>query len=251
MNATPNPALQRTPPAPPLAPLSLKTLGKGETAVLRHAMVVLLFASVASHLGGQCSPPKLLRIVTQDASPGIPADSFATQPKVVYRLGKLYARVEEAEDKARGIHGLVVVSSPDSWMINLADGTGRHLIDGDRDPKVVLPILQPENFGGALPPEFLKLELGCEISFFKGWKSPIGVLKSPGGEKVKQAFGIGDFMVVLVRPKSEAPPEMLFLFRKGEIVFVLKYLSYEELAKPDTKLFAKPAGIKFEEHGPA
>src|SRR5437016_2362858 len=115
---SPNPRLQRTRSAPLRSPLSRKTLGGPELAALRTAAAILVISLVASRLAAQCSPQKLLRIVTQDASPGVPAGSFATQPKTTYRLGKTFARVEEAEDREHGIHGLVVVNSPDNWMVN-------------------------------------------------------------------------------------------------------------------------------------
>jgi hypothetical protein len=233
------------------SPLSRKPLGGPKGAVLRSVAAALAFLLVASQLFAQCSPPRLLRIVTQDASPGLSAGSFESQPKTVYRLGKTYARVEEAEDKEHRIHGLIVVNASDNWMANLADGTGRHVVDRDPNPRVSAPVLNPSMFSGALPPEFLKLELGCELAFFKDRKSPAGELKTPGGEKIKQAFGIGDFKLVLVRASSSGPPETLFLFRKDDIVFVLKYLTYEETQEPDMKLFAKPDGVKFEEGGPA
>jgi hypothetical protein len=232
------------------APASRQPWGGPELEVLRGAAVAFASALVASSLVAQCSPPKLLRIVTQDVSPGVPAGSFATQPKTVYRLGKTYARVEEADDREHKIHGLIVVNSPDSWMVNLAEGTGRHAHDPDRDSKVRMPVLEPSMFSGSLPPEMLKLEIGCEVGFFNSWKSPVAVLKTPGGNKIKQAFGIGDFMLILMRDSSSGPPEMLVLFRKDEIVLALKYLSYEEVTQPDMKLFAKPDGVKFEEAGP-
>jgi hypothetical protein len=220
-------------------------LGELQVVVLRIAAVALVSILAAAGMAAECSPPKLLRIVTQNASPGIPTGSFATQPKTIYRLGKTFARIEEVEDREHKIHGLIVVNSPDSWMVNLADGTGRHALDPDHDPKVVMPVFEPGVFGGSLPPEFMKLEIGCEVAFFEAWKSPIGSLKTPGGQKIKQAFGVGDYKLVLVRGSATGPPEMLLLLEKGEIVFALKYLGFEEAAT-DMKLFAKPEGVRFE-----
>jgi len=224
--------------------------GPGGTGIRAGAVALASWLAVG-RLSAQCAPSKLLRIVNQDISPNIPAGSFASRPKTVYRLGKSYARVEEAEDRERHVHLLIVVNAPDNWMANFADGTGRHVIDPDPNPKVSAPILNPGMFSGSIPPELLMLELGCEVAFFQDKKSPTTVLKTPGGDKIKQAVGVGDFMLVLLRGSASGTPEMLFLFRKDEIVFVLKYLSYDEAAEPDMKLFAKPDGIKFEESGPA
>lgn len=218
-------------------------------SIILEVALAVAISAVGSGRGAECSPPKLLRIVTQDTSPGIPPDSFAAQLKTVYRLGKTYARLEETEDRQNKIHGLIVVHSPDSWMVNLVDRTGRHLIDRDPEPKVVFPILASlDTTAEPLPHEMLDLELGCEVAFFNRWKSPITTLKTSAGNKVKQAFGVvGKATVALLRSSKDGPPEMLFLFRNDEIVFALKYLSYEEVAAPDMKLFAKPEGIAYDE----
>jgi len=51
--------------------------------------------------------------------PDIPARSFATKPKVMYRAGTRYCRTEEAPDPENGIHGLAIVNEPDFWLVNL------------------------------------------------------------------------------------------------------------------------------------
>jgi hypothetical protein len=73
--------------------------------------------------------PSVIKIVSRFISPQIPPDSFAAKPKAVYIAGDSYARVEEEPDAARGIHGLIIISEPDSWMINLLDHSGRHMVD--------------------------------------------------------------------------------------------------------------------------
>ncbi len=212
----------------------------------------LLFSALATiaaanPLLAQCAPARLVRVVIRDQSPGAPPDSFQARPKTIFRLGATFARIEEMEDKENGIHGLVVVNSPDSWMVNLYDGTGRHVVDPDPEGKVHVQLLNADMLDGALPAEFFKLEIGCEVAFFNDRRSPIATLKTPEGDKVKQAVGLGKWKIVLVRQDEKGPPEMLFLFRDDDIVAVWTYVSYEELVPPDMKLFSKPSGVKFVE----
>jgi hypothetical protein len=62
-------------------------------------------------------------------SPEIPKDSFAAQVKRMYRAGSRYCRTEEGPDLEHGIHGLVVINEPDSWLINRFDKTAKHMVD--------------------------------------------------------------------------------------------------------------------------
>jgi hypothetical protein len=56
-----------------------------------------------------CAPEKLVRMVTQNMSPGIPADSFAAKPKVTYRLGNGRLRQEEQYDAGEDVQWLSII----------------------------------------------------------------------------------------------------------------------------------------------
>jgi hypothetical protein len=103
----------------------------------------------------------VLKIVTAADFPDAPASAFASLPRTLYRLGERYARLEEALDKERNLHLLVVVNEPDVWMVNLADRTGRHAVD-DGPPKFHAPIV--DNFASKFWRQF---EFGCEEPFMK------------------------------------------------------------------------------------
>jgi hypothetical protein len=207
-------------------------------------LVLSLLLVVATEASAECAPKKVLRIVSQVESPDIPPGSFASLPKTVYRLGAKYLRVEELPDPANKIQGLVISSAPDNWIVNLADHTGRHIVDPDPNGKVLVPLFPPGSFGG-LPKELSGIEMGCEAAFFDSLKSPKRVLKGQGIEKVQQAVGTQDWKLVLVRTSTSSPPEMLFVFKGDDIVYAVRYLSYEELPEIDMKLFSKPEGIEF------
>jgi len=76
--------------------------------------------AIALALAQPPQDPKVMRRVEVFLEgPDIPARSFATKPKVMYRAGTRYCRTEEAPDPENGIHGLAIVNEPDFWLVNL------------------------------------------------------------------------------------------------------------------------------------
>jgi hypothetical protein len=218
-----------------------------QISTLRPLGIAIILVSTvgALPLNAECAPKSLLKMITQDGTPGLPPSSFAAQPKIVYRLGVRYARVEEQLDSEHNIHGLVVVNTPDSWMVNRVDNTGKHIIDPDPKGKVVLPLIPAVIGGEPVPPALTSIELGCEVEFFRSHGSPITPLQTASGPRSKQAFGVDGWNLVLIRGDKQSQPEMLFLFRQNDIVFALRYLTYEEHTPADLRLFARPEGVVF------
>lgn len=214
-----------------------------KTTLLALALSLSVTRSLVAE---DCAPAKTLRIVSQVESPQIPAGSFGLLPKTVYRLGATFLRVEEEPDTANNIHGLIVSNAPDSWIVNLATRTGRHVVDPDPNGKVRVPLFPAGSFGG-FPDELSGIEMGCEVAFFEALGSPTRTLKGEGFEKIQQAVGLGDWKLVLVRNAADAPPEMLLVFKGDDIIYALRYLSYETLSEKDMQLFSKPAGVSFVE----
>lgn len=210
---------------------------------MRHSILVVMLVAGPWLLSAQCEPEKMIRIVVRDASPGIPEGHFAREPKTMYRYGAKYARLEEAPDKAHKIHGLMITSQPDSWLVNLEDKTGQHVVDPDPNGKVHIIVFHGIEMPDKFPAEFGKLEYGCELAFFASFGSPAETLKTQDGDFIKQAVGIGEWMVVLLRKSTKSPPSVLFLFHNNEIHSVIEYLEFSEIEKIDMKLFAKPEGI--------
>ncbi len=207
----------------------------------------LLLLTVPVTVVAQCQPERMVRIVVRDDSPSIPKGHFAGQPKVIYRLGSKFARVEEQPDAAQRIHGLAVVNEPDAWMANLALKTGQHAVDTEPGGRTVFPLFTRSGRAQSFPSEFEKLEFGCEVAFFDGFKSPITEFNGPDGKMTKQAFGIGEWMLVLLRASPADPPSIVFLHDGGGVVAVLRYLEYRSFEQPDMTLFEKPQGIVFAE----
>ena len=216
----------------------------------KFVMLIGVAAHAGASLAADCAPQRVVRIVTADASPSLPADHWARLPKTLYRVGSKFARIEEQPDPENGIHGLIVVNAPDSWIVNLEDGTGQHVVDPDTEPQVRAPILHKEGWPESFPAEFEDLEFGCEMAFFTERGSPVTQFSDPKVTMVKQAYGIGIWKLVLVRETGARVPNALFLFQNDDIVFALKYLEYAQLAGTDMRLFDKPEGVEYVEHGP-
>ena len=100
-------------------------------------------------------------------NPEIKPDSFAAQPGVMYGAGNRYCRVEESADTAIKIHGLLIISEPDIWMINLFGKNARHFTDPGPTFNCHLPIFSP--VGAKDSPDTLvnSLKFGRQFAFFQ------------------------------------------------------------------------------------
>src|SRR5204863_8417778 len=67
--------------------------------------------------------------------------------------------LKKPPDPDRGIHGLLVISEPDFWMVNLLTKTARHGVDPGPTFNCRMPIF-PEATGS-------DLEFGMELQYFK------------------------------------------------------------------------------------
>ena len=112
-----------------------------------------------------CAPPKLVHIVASNVTPGLAAGAFETLPKNIYRIGDGRVRVDEALDAANGIREVVVISEPDSWLANLHDGSGQHIVDAGPSFLAKAPVFGLKD----VPAKLLELELGCEAAFIAAY----------------------------------------------------------------------------------
>ena len=115
-------------------------------------------------------PPKTMtKIEVILQSPDAPAGSFAAKPKLFYRAGSRYCRVEEAPDPEHGIHGLMIINEPDWWMVNLFSKTARHGVDAGPTFNCHLAIFangSPQSIDDESK-QIMQLEFGRELEFFK------------------------------------------------------------------------------------
>ncbi len=135
---------------------------------LRFLFATCLISAIS--YGQQPAVPKTMvkvEVVLQSAD--APEGSFAAQPKVMYRAGTQYCRIEEALDAERGIHGVIVINEPDFWMVNLVDQTAKHAVDPGPGFHCHLSVFP--NWAMKLPQDqqkqAMELEFGSEMEFFK------------------------------------------------------------------------------------
>src|ERR1035438_1867792 len=62
---------------------------------------------------GEDAPATMTMLTVKLESPEIPKDSFAAQPKRMYRAGSRHCRIEQNSDVKQGIHELKSMSEPD------------------------------------------------------------------------------------------------------------------------------------------
>ena len=192
---------------------------------------------------GACAPEKLARIVFRDATPGIPADSFAAKSKTLYRLGAKYSRLEEAPDPEHGIHGLAIAAEPDLWMINLATKSGRHILDTG-EPYVI----HAQVFGGPTDPEPLKsFEFGCELAYMneKGVRPEPSTIAGRDLDMYKLSGPTHTVFLAIISGTKR--PLYASMFKDGNLVTLIQYVQYDLGLKPDMNAFRPPAGITITE----
>jgi hypothetical protein len=204
---------------------------------------ILLAVCAGLPAGAVCAPEGLVRIAVRDATPTIPQDSFAAQPKVIYRLGKQYGRIEEATDPENLTKRLIVVNEPDTWRVNLLTKKGIYKYDRSEEQRFEAPV-----FNGSQHPEFLRpLEYGCELSFMKEHATrPPQTVKVAERELQSYEIEQGRYRVMLAVVPGSERPFALGYFVDGELVQYLRYLVYQDGLPADTRVFWPPAEIEID-----
>ncbi|HYJ39472.1 MAG TPA: hypothetical protein VEW08_01710 [Steroidobacteraceae bacterium] len=211
---------------------------------MRTILLALAMLMPLASANADCDPPGLFRIVTANGSPGIPKDSFASRPKVTYRAGNGRVRGEEMADTAGGIHQLSVINWPDMWVVNLLDKTGEHVVDDSPKSDVTIAALGLEPSEG-LPSAWASLEFGCEWEFFAANKAK--QVPTEKHDMIKHQLTDGAWRVTMITAKDSQVPWALMLSRDNNVVYAIRYLSYEHRDQVDPALFAKPDGIRFKD----
>ncbi len=203
--------------------------------------MVLALLTVGGMIFAQEAPKTMTKIAVQPQGPDIPAGSFAAKPKIMYRAGNRYCRVEEEEDTENHIHGLLITNEPDAWMVNLMTKTARHVVDPGPTFNCHMPL-----FGDDPDREVRALEFGLEMEFFssKGAMPREGSVLQ-GKQTTQYQLEIGGSKLGLFTYGSPERPLAVGRVRgeKGEIYW---YSGFGEVPY-DAKLFAKPEGVKIED----
>jgi len=209
------------------------------TTILVLTLLLPLCAGAPSR--AECAPRGLVKIAYRDATPTIPQDSFAAQPKVLYRMGTQYGLVQEATDPENLTKRLIVVNEPDTWRINMLTKKGVYKYDRSEPLRFEAPV-----FDGPDHPEFLRsMEFGCELAFMKEHVSePPKKVTVAEHELLSYQLEQGRYRIMLAVNPGNQRPFALGYFVDGEMVQYLRYLVYQDNLPANTRVFWPPAEIE-------
>jgi hypothetical protein len=189
----------------------------------------------------------MTKVVVRFESPDVAETSFAAQPKTMYRAGIRYCRIEELPDTQHGIHGLVVISEPDAWLINLLTKTAQHQVDSGPTFNCRLPIYTDDVKSATdTGNQLTRLEFGRELAYFQDSGATIKDGPTLQGKTTKAyTIGIGHSQLLLFTSGNPEKP-VAVARQRGSKREVYWYGTYEEVPF-DPQLFVKPEGVKIED----
>jgi hypothetical protein len=216
---------------------------------MRNALIIACLLSVAGT--AQPQPKTMTKIEIIPGSPGIVAGSFASKPKVFYRSGNRYCRIEEAADPDQGVHNLMIVNEPDYWTVNLLTKTARHAVDPGPTLNCHLPIFAYGAPGSMdeETKEIRELEFGQELDFFKG-KGAVAAKGPVMQEQETMVYRakVGTAALALFIYGTPEKPLAVGL-QRGDKNELFWYSGYGQV-EFDPKVFAKPEAVRIEDSTP-
>ena len=198
--------------------------------------------------GGE-APQTMTKLVVHLQSQDVREDSFAAMPKVMYRAGTGYCRIEELPDEEHGLHGLMIINEPDTWMVNLLAKRAQHYLDSGPTFNCRLPIFisgEEVKSAGDLKKPMFELEFGRELAYFeaKGVKSTEGPVLQ-GKPTRTYTTNVGDSRLSLFTTGASERPWAIAR-QRGNAQEMYWYAAYEQLPF-DSRLFPKPRDVKIED----
>lgn len=194
------------------------------------------------------APQSMTRMNVRIMGPDIKPGSYAALPKLIYRAGTTYARMENAPDAKARIQKITIIAEPDAYTVDMIDKTGTHAIDQGGPDDLHLPMVlpfDPRHELGTLD----HLEFGDELEFFQ----KAGAARTAGpviNGKPTDAYTLqvnGATAQLITRQNSDVPVFVSWKTKSG--TYKYEYSTYTDLPF-DPQLFARPSGIKFREIPP-
>jgi len=213
--------------------------------------LLLIVCALAGVMSAQQPPKMMTRVEVTFHSPDVPEGSFAAKPKILYRAGDRYCRIEEASDPEHNLHNLMIINEPDYWMVNLLAKTAQHGIDPGPTFNCHLPIFaygNPQSLDEETK-QIRQLEFGREQEFFESK----GAVPEPGPvlfkhETTSYKAQVGTATLMLFVAKSPELPIAVSL-KRGDKTEIFSYSQYARTAF-DPKFFAKPEDVKIQDSKP-
>ncbi len=206
------------------------------------SVILAVLTLLAVPASAQLTNEKMMKIVMRDTTPGIPDSAFIKKPKTLYRMGRTYGRIEEMPDRREGVHGLMVVAEPKAWMINLADSSGKLIIDPGPTFDFRASIARAD-FKKQVQP-LKDFEFGTEYNFLKLNKADSGIEMVAGKNYDKLQLTIEGYTIVLLSQMGKQQPFRVTITKGAEIDCQYDYDEYQIGLAPDMKLFEPPSWVK-------
>lgn len=194
------------------------------------------------------NPETMTRMNVRVTGPGIAPGTYSALPKLIYRAGAKYARLEDAPNSKASIQKLTIIAEPDAYSVDLMGRTGTHAIDQGGPEDLHLPMVMPfdpMHRMGVLD----ALEFGDELAFFH----KAGATRSAGpivNAKPTDLYTLkvaGGEARLITREGAGRPIFVIWKSKDG--TYKYEYSAYENLPF-DKTLFARPAGVTFREIQP-
>jgi hypothetical protein len=193
----------------------------------------------------QSESVKMIKIITRDTSPDVPRTSFAAKPRTIYRIGETYGRVEEELDPDHNTQGLIIISEPKIWIMNLRDKTGRFMIDPGPSYVFRAPVIPPEGSGQEQP--LKDFEYGREYEFLHSNHATYGKEILDGKSYDKLYLTIDGFTISLLSYAGEERPYRVTVIKGQKLVLQVDYDYYKRDLEPQMTLFELPKNIQINE----
>ncbi len=186
---------------------------------------------------------KMIHTIYRFASASIPRNSFLSLPRKFWRSGSAYFRSEENLDTTNSLQLLMVSNSPDVWMVNLFDNTGKHIVDPGPDFGTLCPV-----FGEVREDGLRNLEFGKEQAFFEyyGARELADETVNSIECKVYELPRLYWVLRLYVRKDSDMPYEISRRGPDGSITAVY-FDEYSKDVDFDSALFSRPENVQFTE----
>lgn len=208
--------------------------------ILRDIVLHAQNKEIPDALSGQ----KMTKIVTRNISAGIDKNSFAAQPVTSYKAGAEFARVEEMPDPANKIHGLMIFDTPECWMINLWDKTGRYILDHEPNSRLHMPIVPIEDKTRKIN----EFEYGNEIDFLRKNSAQKNLIERNGKQLDKYLLDVNGYKIELIADKDV--PQSLTVMKESNEVISIAYDEYRRDLDPNMGLFEVPYEVEIYQGNP-
>ena len=183
-------------------------------------------------------PPivRMTKIVFRDASPQVDPNSPAGMPRVLYRVGERFGRLEFPPDPDDGVHLITIVAEPHIFAVNLLQKTALY----SRDPGPTYVFRAPILPSKEIPLKMLALEYGKELDFLQANEPTLSEVAGPNGPIDRFELTVGDFQIVTYVDPDTGTPRVLEIHSQEQLLHRVHYLAYERDLDPQPELFIVP-----------